>query len=213
MPTQVRLARKWEWEAGWRRAALAAAWSGFRRLGHTVLSSTSPCFPRGHVWTMAWDAGDLHHLPRRAQGDKAAFSSAPELWGLGDEIGMLGSAWAQGCWLLIAIYCPARLLCQLRISAARLGIYFQRADEKVAQAGAALLLGSTSTIQEHSGVGSGVQGTCQEQPGPCGVSRLPVGLEMPPGTGGAPRAVCPARPARQHGRRVGQGAGTGTCPE
>lgn len=82
LPTQVRLARKWEWEAGWRRAALAA-WSGFRRLGHTMLPSISPCFPRGHVWTMAWDAGDLHHLPRRAWRDKAAFSSAPELWGSG----------------------------------------------------------------------------------------------------------------------------------
>lgn len=34
--------------------------------------------------------------------------------------------------------------------------------------------------QEHSGVGSGVQGTCQELPGHCGVSWLPVGLEMPP---------------------------------
>lgn len=67
---------------GWRKAALAA-WSGFRRLGHTVLPSTSPCFPRGHFWTMARDAGDLPHLPRRAQGDKAAFSSAPELWGSG----------------------------------------------------------------------------------------------------------------------------------
>lgn len=133
---------------------------------------------------------------------------------LGDEIGMLGSAWAQGCWLLIAIYCPARLLCQLRISAARLGIYFQPTDEKVAQAGAALLLGSTSTIQqEHSRVGLGVQGTCQELPGHCGVSWLPVGLEMPRGTGGAPRVVCPARPVRQHRRRVGQGAGTGNCPE
>lgn len=48
-----------------------------------MLPSTSPCFPRGHAWTTARDAGDLHRLPPRAQGDKAAFSLAPELWGSG----------------------------------------------------------------------------------------------------------------------------------
>lgn len=50
-----------------------------------------PLRPYGARLDHGRDVGDLHHLPRRAQGDKAAFSSAPELWGLGGEGHSAGS--------------------------------------------------------------------------------------------------------------------------